>query len=85
MFYSDHEKNAVINREQQYNEYYRVWEVSQLDCLIREQKDLQKSISVEGVNQYVAQGYSFAKLWKLVIVAINIQFLPSYSQYFLKY
>ncbi|VDN56626.1 unnamed protein product [Dracunculus medinensis] len=63
----DHEKNAVINREQQYNEYYRVWEVSQLDCLIREQKDLQKSISVEGVNQYVAQGYSFAKLWKLVI------------------
>lgn len=42
MFYSDHEKNAVINREQQYNEYYRVWEVSQLDCLIREQKDLQK-------------------------------------------
>uniref|UniRef100_F1KTV5 Polyphosphoinositide phosphatase n=1 Tax=Ascaris suum TaxID=6253 RepID=F1KTV5_ASCSU len=48
----------------QFDEYYRVWELSSFDALVREQRDLQKSVAVNGVNQSVAQSYSFAKLWK---------------------
>lgn len=46
--------------------HYRSWEVTNFDDLIREQKDMQKSVTVDGVQQSVAQSYSFAKLWKSV-------------------
>ncbi|VDK81523.1 unnamed protein product [Litomosoides sigmodontis] len=54
----------LISAEDLYYIYYRLWELSKLDDLIREQKDLQKSVMVDGVNQSVAHCYSFAKLWK---------------------
>ncbi|KAM3721339.1 Polyphosphoinositide phosphatase [Dirofilaria immitis] len=54
----------LFSTEDLYYIYYRLWELSRLDDLIREQKDLQKSVIVDGVNQSVAHCYSFAKLWK---------------------
>ncbi|CAG9531433.1 unnamed protein product, partial [Cercopithifilaria johnstoni] len=54
----------LISAEDLYYIYYRLWELSRLDDLIREQKDLQKSIMVDGVNQSIAHCYSFAKLWR---------------------
>ncbi|OZC12831.1 hypothetical protein X798_00465 [Onchocerca flexuosa] len=54
----------LFSAEDLYYIYYRLWELSRLDDLIREQKDLQKSVMVDGVNQSVAHCYSFAKLWK---------------------
>uniref|UniRef100_A0A915PWV9 SAC domain-containing protein n=1 Tax=Setaria digitata TaxID=48799 RepID=A0A915PWV9_9BILA len=53
-----------FSAEDLYYIYYRLWELSRLDDLIREQKDLQKSVMVDGVNQSIAHCYSFAKLWK---------------------
>ncbi|KAK6106560.1 hypothetical protein QQG55_24700 [Brugia pahangi] len=56
--------HCLFSPEDLYYTYYRLWELSRLDDLIREQKDLQKSVMVDGVNQSVAHCYSFAKLWK---------------------
>ncbi|VDN00841.1 unnamed protein product [Thelazia callipaeda] len=53
-----------VSMDELYYVHYRLWELTKLDDLIRDQKDLQKSVTVDGVNQSVAQGYSFAKLWK---------------------
>ncbi|VDK31020.1 unnamed protein product [Gongylonema pulchrum] len=50
--------------EDLYYTHYRLWELTKLEDLIRKEKDLQKSVAVDGVNQSVAQSYSFAKLWK---------------------
>ncbi|VDM42474.1 unnamed protein product [Toxocara canis] len=57
-------RDPLSAAEDVFGEYYHVWELSNFDVLIREQKDLQKSVTVDGVNQSVAQSYSFAKLWK---------------------
>ncbi|VDK47066.1 unnamed protein product [Anisakis simplex] len=61
---SDSITTQVLLNEDAFDEYYRVWELSNFDVLIREQRDLQKSVTVDGINQSVAQSYSFAKLWK---------------------
>lgn len=55
----------IYSTEDLYYTHYRLWELTKLEDLIREEKDLQKSVIVDGVNQSVAQGYSFAKLWKV--------------------
>ncbi|KAL3997888.1 hypothetical protein ACH3XW_12770 [Acanthocheilonema viteae] len=54
----------LISTEDLYYIYYRLWELSRLDDLIREQKDLQKSVMINDVNQSIAHCYTFAKLWK---------------------
>lgn len=54
----------IFSAEDLYYKHYHLWELSRLENLIREQKDLQKSVMIDGINQSVAQSYSFAKLWK---------------------
>lgn len=58
-------RRELPSAEDLYYAHYRLWEITKFDDLIREQKDLQKSVTVDGVNQSAAQGYSFAKLWKV--------------------
>lgn len=57
-------RGNLTSAEEEFFTYYSLWEVTNFDDLIREQKDLQKSVTVDGVQQSVAQSYSFAKLWK---------------------
>uniref|UniRef100_A0A0N5AK70 SAC domain-containing protein n=1 Tax=Syphacia muris TaxID=451379 RepID=A0A0N5AK70_9BILA len=73
------ENSFIIDRslnlyDEEFSDYYCLWEVTNFDDLIREQKDLQKSVTVDGVQQTVAQNYSFAKLWKSVSAIFGNRF-----------